>query len=676
MNLCFSCRALPRKSPYPNNPFSPGSEAMAAQVPRYQYSPVDSVSGEIRLLTIRPGSLDAPLDLRLDTRRRITTQSAAPGSYPPPPSYEALSYTWGDQESLVDVPIGSAKQFLSVTRNLAVALPFLRLPDRDRVIWIDAVCINQSDLQERGLQVQLMADIFQKAVRVVCWVGLESTTSELALQMIRDISRRVDVDMARQRMRPIGEENKDWADMSNPLPYDVQAAHVLSEFFSRAWFERLWVFQEIRLAANRALLQCGSATLEWPRVMKAVWCFHNKPWSSPISAAFQQRLEMVRQLFNSNSTNLALLIRRTVYFKCTDPRDRLYALISLRRQDERQLRIAVDYTKSPGKVYQSYVHEYVSVLKSLRLLSFCEIQSQSFHPDTPTWVPDWSRPQHANAPRAQQYAAGYMPASITGITEDELRVTGVHVTTIQKATVMDIKNDSGDAATVELIRRCAPPGVLEQRSYPGDGSISMLEAYCCTMCHDTFSNRISPERVLFPSFSESLRTVGAFLKESSPVKVQPGSSASHYCRLVRDMCAGRSFVLTTDGGMGLAPATAQPGDQIAVILGCRSLMLLRPRLTKQQHQVVGLAYVHGMNNAEPLFGPLPSHYRPVLLCDNGHFTEQLFLDTRSNKLDNHDPRLADFDEAEMTPALYFGGKAPSIAALKARGRDLRILVLV
>ncbi|KAF3484330.1 uncharacterized protein GIQ15_03654 [Arthroderma uncinatum] len=491
-----------------------------------------------------------------------------------------------------------------------------------------------------------------------------SLLKPLQIRTICDLADRVDVDIPRQRVRPVGERNKEWADMSVPLPYETPTVSALSDLFGRSWFERLWVFQEIRLAGKAALLQCGTAFIKWQYVMTAGWCFHNKPWRAPVSNDFRQRIEMVRQMYNSNITNLSMLIRRTVHLKCSDQRDRLYALLSLRREDERKLHVDVDYTKSVGKVYQSYIHQYIEKLKSLRLLSVCELQNHLV--DTPTWVPDWSRPQHANAPRAQQYASGYMPTDMISITESILTVTGVSVTTIQAATAFDTR-DRSDGAAIQLIRECAPSGVLE-RVYPGN-AVSMLEAYCCTLCHDTFSNRISPERVLFPSFSESLAAVKNIVEKSSVIV-----PANRYYSLVIDICAGRSFIRTTDGRMGLAPAVTQPGDRVVVLLGCRSLMLLRP--TGSQYQVVGLAYVHGLNNGEPLFGSLPSHCRPVLKCDNGVFTEQLFLDCRTGDISNKDPRFAGFGDDEMGAGLYFGGKAPTIAALKARGRPLQTFEII
>jgi hypothetical protein len=83
-------------------------------------------------------------------------------------SYEALSYTWGGNELIESTQINS--KILRITKNLYVALQYLRLKYQDRMLWIDAICINQSDPRERMHQVGQMAQMYQHADRVIiCW---------------------------------------------------------------------------------------------------------------------------------------------------------------------------------------------------------------------------------------------------------------------------------------------------------------------------------------------------------------------------------------------------------------------------------------------------------------------------------------------------------------------------
>ena len=85
------------------------------------------------------------------------------------PDYEALSYAWGTSSDLVDVFCDS--QVVSVTQNLHGALLPLRNPDQTRRVWIDALCINQNDLDERSHRASFMRDIYSRAKHVVVWLG-------------------------------------------------------------------------------------------------------------------------------------------------------------------------------------------------------------------------------------------------------------------------------------------------------------------------------------------------------------------------------------------------------------------------------------------------------------------------------------------------------------------------
>ncbi|KAF2108132.1 heterokaryon incompatibility protein-domain-containing protein, partial [Lophiotrema nucula] len=83
--------------------------------------------------------------------------------------YEALSYAWGT--SLVPHKIIVDGAPFYVTSNLYSALYELRQMERDRIIWIDAVCINQSDNIEKSTQVQMMRSIYSKASKTIVWLG-------------------------------------------------------------------------------------------------------------------------------------------------------------------------------------------------------------------------------------------------------------------------------------------------------------------------------------------------------------------------------------------------------------------------------------------------------------------------------------------------------------------------
>ena len=131
---------------------------------RYMHSPLTDPSC-IRLLTLLPGKSGTPLKCEL-----------AKLDNPTPGSYEALSYAWGSVSTSDDIEICEATNpdqtggSLPITRNLFDALQRLRT-EAPRLLWIDALCINQDDLEEKGNQVARMGHIYRNASRVVVWLG-------------------------------------------------------------------------------------------------------------------------------------------------------------------------------------------------------------------------------------------------------------------------------------------------------------------------------------------------------------------------------------------------------------------------------------------------------------------------------------------------------------------------
>jgi len=143
----------------------------------YLYPPLPSKGDIIRLLCLLPNEYEAaPLQCalrnyslpKLDTRTHL---------------YEALSYVWGDPDETLTICVDGGQ--FPITVNLHAALSSLRDRFFERIIWVDAVCINQRNSEERKQQVQLMAKIYSKARRVVVWLGKEAVDTKGALEDIR-----------------------------------------------------------------------------------------------------------------------------------------------------------------------------------------------------------------------------------------------------------------------------------------------------------------------------------------------------------------------------------------------------------------------------------------------------------------------------------------------------------
>ncbi|KAF1850053.1 HET-domain-containing protein [Cucurbitaria berberidis CBS 394.84] len=143
-------------------------------VPQYSYEPLDEGNHGIRLMTLLPAPT-REAEIVCDLRNVRLTETDVP-------SFEALSYTWGSPMSPSRLRVAFlTNEKIDVTRNLTEALPCLRDTEKPRALWIDAVCINQKPLAERGQQVQRMAHIYSLAERVIVWLGLDNTDSRLTM---------------------------------------------------------------------------------------------------------------------------------------------------------------------------------------------------------------------------------------------------------------------------------------------------------------------------------------------------------------------------------------------------------------------------------------------------------------------------------------------------------------
>jgi hypothetical protein len=103
--------------------------------------------------------------------------------------YEALSYVWGARVGTEAVTCEG--KTLLITPNCQYALRHLRLAEKDRILWIDAICIDQDEaeesVKERNLQVTLMGEIYAKAKRTICWLGEGNEFTDELLRLLEQI---------------------------------------------------------------------------------------------------------------------------------------------------------------------------------------------------------------------------------------------------------------------------------------------------------------------------------------------------------------------------------------------------------------------------------------------------------------------------------------------------------
>jgi hypothetical protein len=122
------------------------------------------------------------------------------------PDFEALSYAWGSTECYSKINVGTlGKDKLPIPENLEIGLRYLRYEDKPRILWIDAICVNQQNLDERGYQVRYMSKIYAKVKRVVIWLGQEGDRISTAINLLKEISFKIEVNWELVTMKPVVE---------------------------------------------------------------------------------------------------------------------------------------------------------------------------------------------------------------------------------------------------------------------------------------------------------------------------------------------------------------------------------------------------------------------------------------------------------------------------------------
>ncbi len=319
----------------------------------YQYVPLRD--GEFRLLRLHPGrgSADLESNLIICSLKKKTEEDAAgtDGSSdisdeddgipaPSPELYEALSYTWGPpgkSEVFIKILSQSEVYRIAIRPSLESALRQLRSPDDDKFFWVDALCINQPDNDEKSSQIPLMWEIYNGAFNVCVWLGTHDDESPRAMDFINEI---VELDNLEQLVQNTETSGK-WAALSNLM--------------RRPWFSRRWIVQEIALAKT-ATLHCGESWVSWRDFADAISLFNSKsPEIRQLfrkSTVFNNPLDYLGDVTELGATRLVhacdnifrksddgaimehmlsleALMSSLSAFEATDPHDTVYAVLWL-----------------------------------------------------------------------------------------------------------------------------------------------------------------------------------------------------------------------------------------------------------------------------------------------------------------------------------------------------------
>jgi hypothetical protein len=662
----------------------------------YQYESLNQESKEIRLMTLKAGSTRDPIFVILENVPFVTDGMLQQQIS----EFEALSYTWGSPENPARIAVSSKKSgtgSLAITQNLAEALPFLRHHDKDRLLWIDAICVNQGDLDERSSQVVRMGDIYSHATLVLVWLGPENDDSGRALALLDSLSDKITVDWGLYQVLLRSVEHQQWADLKKPLPFSEIDWLAISHLYSRPWFDRLWVQQEIRLSKS-ALLICGRSTLAWNLFRDAVYVCSTKASSSEHNLVLQQdwcydsyaKLHDMVKDCNPGYVGLhkwPRLLYQTRKCQSSDPKDQIFAVLSLSNAREQKMwKFEPDYNKSVAQIYIEASTTYLQSLQDLDMLRYCGVGRMQRQLDLPSWVVDCAALKSSPKPLRSWDAHGGTMCKIQFESSNVLHVEGLLVDSVKTSISFTFHTASCYDEIARGIQRVSL-GILSQEDIS-----SSLNLISRAVLAGRFQDSYEPPLLFLPTQHEAQESLEKTLRCTVAEAKLPISGLVNEKVLIEaaENCSFRSLMRLDNGKIGLAPAATKPGDCVVVLLGCSNPLVLRPvGEAHDSFQIVGECYVDSIMAGETVLGSLPKSVQIVFkqneqrgrfgFAFRGNETGSIVIER------SHDPRyelLLGEDWRERPEYRDFDGDAESYSekvkrdCMKARGvrtREFRIV---
>ena len=548
----------------------------------YQFSALQE-EDSIRLLNLLPGEPSANLQSRMITARLSDE-----------PVYRALSYVWGSR--IPGATIRCDGDAIVITKNCEHALRQMRDKDKVVVLWIDAICINQRDLKERGHQIKNMGRIYKQASSVLIYLG--PGEGDDSAMMKRQVSM-----FSNLLLEPLSRGLTLREVLDVPLQPEVDTQ--LSTLDFAAWkrtldlpyWTRAWVIQEVGLA-TKATLMYSSDEIDWEDLMRAFTWLSDARHSLPIPSGKAVRSSWAgydrynRKQFSlraddltSDITFLDCLDNARRGREATDPRDMVYAFL----EHPNSHRFDANYFLPVELVYYNFAVSCLHEYKNPNVLSYATRSADCKVTDElPSWCPKWNDKGQLPYPfaglnRSSNYkTAGTTPFQFE-VAGPSLKVSGVHLGAIAFATspisAHHINHDDAD---------------------PNPEPNPLLEAFQASQsskncCSEKYSDSIA-------SFAGAT-TAGKGLPEVTDAETarrRPEQIASSISKWYRDIEGGgylaalnRCFFIMPDGYMGLGPPGTRLGDICSVVFGSKWAYVLRSN-GDGTYQLVGECYIEGV----------------------------------------------------------------------------------
>lgn len=314
----------------------------------FSYQPLSTQSDCTRFVQIEPAqSEDEPISCSL-------VQIA----FGDRPTFDAMSYMWGDREGDNGHTILLHSVEFHVGKNLFDALHHLRRGCQGKLFWIDAICIDQKNLDERNQQVQMMQQIYFRAQTVIVWLGSKYTKYQEHLRTEDLQSTMVQAGDSASKPGPPGDQE----DMEKSSGASFEERQMAKSLFEDGYWDRLWIIQEI---AQARVLKVSFGVWDWTwNNLIHFLTVHNIGDSGP--------LKLNQQLLEARTAGFSIcqLFRDHHQALCKDQKDKVYGLVGLAMD---VCDFPIDYAKSLIEIcmwpWECSCHSHISC------------QAQCFYPN-------------------------------------------------------------------------------------------------------------------------------------------------------------------------------------------------------------------------------------------------------------------------------------------------------
>jgi hypothetical protein len=537
----------------------------------------------------------------------------------PPAQYDCISYVWGDSGSTRLAIVN--EKYITITRSLYDALRHIRSKTKTMIIWADAICIDQSDIDEKTRQVALMAEVYRRCSKVYIWLGspeagsLTGNPFEFLEHFIKGRHVYDFPGFDRDQL------TKCWTWKDNQA-----CNNILNDFLhvvKSPWWTRAWTVQECLLPKD-SLVMFGTWTVTWAYMLKAGQ-IKNSHGDGPtqcckeaVNAFHPHQLFLIDEwmwhlgrgqrygdILRGNDLPLWFTFYQAILAfssrRCLDPRDKIYSMLSL----------------ATHPVYRDFMPSYYEDVSTVYTDIFTRMVREangdftcfmgggfgSFRPSLPSWVRDFSQTRPLGVVAVEErrirwahlYQASLaQPFQPVWNESRELQYSGTYAETV-KAVGLHISFSNTVLRQVlnQWLDLCKEVvGICEPRVLRNTFSRIICGDVCKALDGDSDFRRA--RETDFPEEDVWNRLIDGDLSVLDPRAYGWGLNFGIW---------GRCFFTTYSGKMGLCHPNTLPRDEVWVMRGIQVPFVVRPLESadagcRGKYSFLGDCFLNGIMDGE------------------------------------------------------------------------------